>query len=88
MFFVVGRRVPFTMKGFENRCEIYDEGSFMAQRGLWHRMGSISVAVPHGENKWHDEIGKDKVLYKEDKGVHCIRRSGRKRKCAEQNQAL
>ena len=52
------------MKGFENLCEIYDEGSFMAKCGLWHRMGSISVVVPHGENKRHDEIGKDKMLYK------------------------
>ena len=62
--FVVGRRVSFTMKGFDNIYEIYYEGSFMAQCGLWHRMGSISVAVPHGENKRHDEIGKDKMLYK------------------------
>ena len=58
MCFVVDRRVPLTMKGFENLCEICDEGSFMmAQCGLWHRMGSVIVA--DGENKQHDEIGKD-----------------------------
>ena len=61
-------------KGFENLCEICHEGSFMAQCGLWYRMENHMVAVSNGENKGHDEIGKDKILCKVHGGVHCKRK--------------
>lgn len=57
----------------ERRCEIYDEGPFMAQCGMWHRMEKNISSMQNGENEGCDELNEAKMLYKEDKRAHRIR---------------
>ena len=70
--YVVGRRVPITQKEFERLCKVYDERTFMAQCGLWHRMEKKILALQNGEGKVHDEISEAKMLHKEDIGAYLL----------------
>ena len=37
-FYVQRRRVPITDREFQSLCHLQEEGTFMAQRGLWRTM--------------------------------------------------
>ena len=64
--YVTGSRVSITKKEFESRSEVYEEGTVMAQCGLWHRMEKKIIAVQNGEQKEHDEINDTKMRHARD----------------------
>ena len=52
---VPGRRVPVTEGEVERRPDKHGGGTFIAQCGMWHRMGKKIVALHKEEQKQHEE---------------------------------
>ena len=50
--------MPAKRRKFEGMCEVYDEGTFMAQCDTWHRVQEV-----------RDEVDEAVMLYREDKGA-------------------
>ena len=42
---------------FQSLCDLHDEGTFMAQCGLWHKMDKKLVDIRNGGPDLIDEIG-------------------------------
>ena len=68
-----GMRVLITMGEFQNLCDLHDEGTFMAQRGLWHKMQKKFVNKKNGGLSLLNEIREAKIVHSEDKRTFALR---------------
>ena len=62
-----GRRVPITKREFQSLCDVHDEGTFMAQCGLWHKMETKLVEIQNGGPDFFADMCEATMLHKEDK---------------------
>ena len=61
------------MGEFQNLCDLHDEGTFIAQRGLWHKMQKKLVNIQNGGLSLLNEIREAKIMHSEDKRTFALR---------------
>ena len=84
---VQGRRVPITRSEFQSLCDLHDEGTFMAQSGLWNKTENKLVDIQNGAPDLFDDIGEAKMLHNEDKRAFAPREEfGRSWWCDKRDQ--
>ena len=57
--------MPAKRRKFDRMCEVYDEGTFMAQCDTWHRLQEVWDE----DGGMHDEVDAAVLLHREDKGA-------------------
>ena len=65
--YVQGRWVPITAREVHSFCNFHDEGTFMAQCGLWDKMDKKLVDTQNDGPDLFDEISEATMLHKGDK---------------------
>ena len=72
-FMCKGGPVPSTKSEFQSLCDLYDEGTFVAQCGRWHKTKKKLVDIQNGGPDLFDGIGEAKMLHCEDKRAFPLR---------------
>ena len=57
------RRVPVKRSKFDRMCEVYDEGTFVAQCCTWHRLQEVRTK----DGGMHDEVDAAVLLHTVDR---------------------
>ena len=63
---MTGRRVPAKRRKFQRKCEVFDEDTFMAKCGTWHRLHEVRIE----DGGMHDGVSAAVMLHREDKGAY------------------
>ena len=69
--------MPSTKKEFERLFEMFEEGSFVAQSGLGHRVERKGIVLHYGESDGFDDISEAQMPYKRRQA--CSLHKGRKK---------
>ena len=64
---VQGRRVPITNSEFQSLCDVHDEGIFMTQCGLWHKMEMKLEDIQNRGPDFFADMCEATSLHEEDK---------------------